>query len=156
MRQYRKKPVVIDAILMPADGHGYSAELRQLIDTNGWVYDEKGITIETLEGDHLARYGDWIIRGIKGEAYPCKPDIFDATYDAVEDVSLYQCPPHEQRVAEELADLSVKRDNLDAFLDSEKARELSAVDRRALLMQSGIMAQYVAILQRRIDSFVTK
>jgi len=40
--------------------------------------------IETLEGDHLVSPGDWIITGVKGEHYPCKPDIFEMTYEAVE------------------------------------------------------------------------
>ncbi len=44
-----------------------------------------GITIQTLEGKMNAGYGDWIIKGVKGEFYPCKPDIFDATYEAVEE-----------------------------------------------------------------------
>ena len=42
-----------------------------------------GFTIETLEGEHLARIGDYIIQGVKGELYPCKPDIFEQTYEAV-------------------------------------------------------------------------
>ena len=43
-----------------------------------------GIVIGTLEGDHLASQGDWIIRGVKGELYPCKPEIFAATYEPAE------------------------------------------------------------------------
>lgn len=39
------------------------------------------MNIPTLEGDHIANIGDWIIKGVKGEFYPCKPDIFAATYD---------------------------------------------------------------------------
>lgn len=42
-----------------------------------------GLVIHTLEGDMLADYGDWIIKGVKGEFYPCKPDIFEATYEKV-------------------------------------------------------------------------
>ncbi|HVS35889.1 MAG TPA: hypothetical protein VMS17_09925 [Gemmataceae bacterium] len=44
-----------------------------------------GIVIHTLEGDMLAKWGDWIIRGIKGEIYPCAPDIFEATYELVQE-----------------------------------------------------------------------
>ena len=40
-------------------------------------------SVPTLEGDHIASPGDWIIRGVKGELYPCKPDIFAMTYDPV-------------------------------------------------------------------------
>jgi hypothetical protein len=48
---------------------------------NGFGVD--GLIIHTLEGDMRADIGDWIIRGVKGEFYPCKPDIFDATYEQV-------------------------------------------------------------------------
>jgi len=41
------------------------------------------IVIETLEGNHFASVGDWIIKGVKGECYPCKPDIFELTYEIV-------------------------------------------------------------------------
>jgi len=43
------------------------------------------VFISTLEGTHEAKRGDWIIKGIKGELYPCKPDIFEATYEAVDE-----------------------------------------------------------------------
>jgi hypothetical protein len=46
---------------------------------------KSGLIIPTLEGDHLAERGDWIIRGVLGEYYPCKPDAFEKTYEAVED-----------------------------------------------------------------------
>lgn len=45
---------------------------------------EGGLVIKTLEGEHIADINDWIIKGIKGEFYPIKPDIFDATYEAIE------------------------------------------------------------------------
>ena len=45
------------------------------------------LLIPTLEGDMLAQPGDWIIKGVQGEFYPCKPDIFAATYDLVEDTA---------------------------------------------------------------------
>jgi hypothetical protein len=77
--QYRKKPVVIEA--EEFTGATVGAMFMQ------WPVqqDEKGIflTIPTLEGDHRADDGDFIICGIKGEYYPCKPDIFKATYDKV-------------------------------------------------------------------------
>ena len=51
----------------------------------GTIYDKDGATfIRTLEGDHRVSDGDWIIRGVKGEFYPCKADIFEATYEAVD------------------------------------------------------------------------
>lgn len=77
--QYRKKPVVIEA--EEFTGAIVGAMFMQ------WPVqqDEKGkfLVIETLEGNHRADDGDYIIRGVKGEYYPCKPDIFKATYDEV-------------------------------------------------------------------------
>lgn len=62
VKKYRKKPVVVQA----------------------YKTDEK-IIIHTLEGDMLASEGDYIITGVNGEQYPCKPDIFEKTYELVED-----------------------------------------------------------------------
>jgi hypothetical protein len=88
--KFRKKPVVIDAMqfLGPQVDHvGY----MQIFDD--WIVANQGericryvgdtMVIPTLEGDHVANVGDWIIRGIKGELYPCKPDIFERTYEPV-------------------------------------------------------------------------
>ena len=49
------------------------------------------LSIGTLEGHHLVSWDDWIIRGVKGELYPCKPDIFDVTYDPVDTVRTRGC-----------------------------------------------------------------
>lgn len=87
MNKFRKKPVVIEArqFLGTIDG------ARQIVD---WVRAGKheanvleigssthAVLIKTLEGEHRADIGDWIIKGVKGEFYPCKPDIFAATYE---------------------------------------------------------------------------
>jgi hypothetical protein len=80
MAKYRKKPVVIEAVQYGP----YSApsiELLMFLDGCGATLTEDGIVIPTLEGDHLARVGDWIIKGVAGEFYPCKPDIFEQTYE---------------------------------------------------------------------------
>jgi hypothetical protein len=89
MGRYRKKPVEIEALQLPdagRDQHEAAQFLARWCD--GYVVGAvegplSAITIRTLEGDHLASPGDWIIRGVKGEFYPCKPDIFEATYDPV-------------------------------------------------------------------------
>lgn len=83
--RYRKKPVVIDAVQWKGDN------ARELEDVFGeWFEDDvddvpvgKPIVIETLEGDMCCDLYDWVIRGVKGEFYPCKPDIFEATYEPV-------------------------------------------------------------------------
>ena len=78
--KFRKKPVVIDAVQYNGDNFnvvrqfvGISLPLHQLGDDK--------IGIQTLEGVMTANVGDWIIKGIKGEFYPCKPDIFEKTYE---------------------------------------------------------------------------
>jgi hypothetical protein len=92
---YRKKPVVIEARQL----NGYTLfEIMRWIDDGGgraknWSWDseestmpypERHFFIETLEGDMKAEDGDYIIKGIKGEFYPCKPDIFELTYERIE------------------------------------------------------------------------
>lgn len=89
MAKFRKKPVEIEAIrLSPTNLKkvcafiGKDVEFEKKTHTNG-AYAAWGITIETLEGDMFATMGDYIIKGVSGEFYPCKPDIFDLTYDYI-------------------------------------------------------------------------
>lgn len=90
--KYRKKPVIIEAVQF--DGTASCA--RTILEWGGpkcgmeHVYTSVQtcpnlIMIETLEGKMRAMPNDWIIRGINGEFYPCKPDIFQKTYEPVED-----------------------------------------------------------------------
>lgn len=84
MPTYRKKPVEIEAVQW--DGTKVAWDAIMAMGLHDWKPGEMGsdtFTITTLEGDHLAKCGDYIIRGVQGEFYPCKPDIFTATYDAV-------------------------------------------------------------------------
>lgn len=81
MAKYRKKPVIIDAVLF--DGIN-SADIHEFCGDN--VREPVGETyleIETLEGTMKANPGDYIIKGVNGEFYPCKPDIFEKTYEKV-------------------------------------------------------------------------
>lgn len=85
MRQFRKKPVVIEAVRFDgSNGH----EILQWTDgdkptVRSQIVGEQKLEIHTLEGTMTADVGDWVIRGVKGEFYPCKPDIFAVTYDPV-------------------------------------------------------------------------
>lgn len=79
MTKYKKKPVVIEAIRFI--GSNYE-EIREFIGQNTLCSD-LNIVISTLEGDMVAQKGDYIIKGVQGEFYPCKPDIFNATYEVV-------------------------------------------------------------------------
>ncbi len=83
MPKFRKKPVVIDAVHYAGFGMTADQEVEMLTHLEGcqWRQDSDGIAIITLEGEMKASPGDYIIRGVKGELYPCKPDIFDATYE---------------------------------------------------------------------------
>lgn len=84
MAKFRKKPVVIEAVQFDGrreiPGVVVSPVLEPTPDNPTGVYGQ----IKTLEGTMTCIVGDWIIRGVKGELYPCKPDIFAATYDAVD------------------------------------------------------------------------
>lgn len=84
--KFRKKPVVIEAVRYHGVGMSDAQQAEMLAHLEGcrWRQDD-GIVISTLEGDMTARPGDWIIKGVKGEFYPCKPDIFAATYEPVEE-----------------------------------------------------------------------
>ena len=81
--KFRKKPVVIEAIKW--DGNNFE-DLEILgADRDIVSNPNETLTIATLEGNHIANKGDWIIKGIKGEFYPCKPDIFEKIYERVEE-----------------------------------------------------------------------
>jgi hypothetical protein len=81
MPKFRKKPVVIEAVRWMG---GNLDEIETFIGEDA-PRDYGVIVIHTLEGAMRASVGDWIIKGVKGEIYPCKPDIFDATYEPVND-----------------------------------------------------------------------
>ncbi|CAM4098788.1 hypothetical protein PAAL109150_09840 [Paenibacillus alkaliterrae] len=96
MAKYRKKPVVIEAFKYGVDG--WPDWFHDKVNTNEIITrrgDESSgpfdhsqnswCEISTLEGVMKGDYGDYIIQGVKGEVYPCKPDIFEATYEVVED-----------------------------------------------------------------------
>lgn len=106
MAKYRKKPVVIEAVRLcwetwsemcefaPVGKEGcrgvWVANKSAMFSDkpiDGMDKDRIGLVIPTLEGDHLAIEGDYVIRGVQGEFYPCKPDIFEATYEPVEETA---------------------------------------------------------------------
>lgn len=92
MTRYRKKSIEIEAVQFTGDiddeianflkGQKVDVGLRTTMSDEGRRY-EKYIILKTLEGEMKAIKGDYIIKGIKGEFYPCKPDIFDETYEEV-------------------------------------------------------------------------
>lgn len=95
--KYRKKPVVIEAFQMTEARRWDNSEWPEWLH-EAWNrrHGERSLSIDsddpdgarfvigTLEGVHRVTWGDWIIRGVKGELYPCKPDVFAATYEPAE------------------------------------------------------------------------
>ena len=85
MPKFRKKPVVIEAIQWTGNN---IEEISNFIGLAcDWQYrgGEKKLVIKTLEGDMWADQHDWIIKDVEGEFYPCKPNIFDKTYDPIDE-----------------------------------------------------------------------
>ena len=81
--KYVKKPIVIEAVQVT--NGTFDAPHPNPEHIPGLTYDpiKRVVVIETLEGEMTAQVGDWIITGVKGERYPCKPDVFEATYAPV-------------------------------------------------------------------------
>lgn len=89
-QKFRKKPVEIEAAQWDGTIDGATPVLDWIRANDGTAYlhrecgqGDSHLLIRTLEGDMIAQSQDWIIRGVQGEFYPCKPDIFAATYEAV-------------------------------------------------------------------------
>lgn len=97
MSKYRKKPVVIDAEELTSKSikkvyefiHGKLSDFTFIESQKFEDYEqlvcENGMQIQTLEGTMTAQLGDFVIKGVKGEFYPCKPDIFASTYEKIDD-----------------------------------------------------------------------
>lgn len=89
MNKYVKKPIVIEAFRIEAGALTWNPPkwlLEALLDGLIKRHPDGGVVIHTLEGDMIGDVGDWMIRGVKGELYPCKNDIFEASYSAVPEV----------------------------------------------------------------------
>lgn len=84
MSKFRKKPVVIEAVQWLGDNFADVAQLGNNIMGPYGQGETPHLEVVTLEGRMTASIGDWVIRGVKAEVYPCKPDIFAATYELVE------------------------------------------------------------------------
>lgn len=91
MAKYKKKPVVIEAFKWTGDNNQdedpewiIKAIEKGIVWLNNKGTKNVNMEILTLEGKHIAKRGDYIIKGVKGELYPCKPDIFEMTYEKIE------------------------------------------------------------------------
>lgn len=83
VKQYRKKPVCIEALAWTGTEDSWIEMVEFVGESLIGRPEFNTIKIKTLEGDHFASKGDMIIKGVQGEFYPCKPDIFEKTYEVV-------------------------------------------------------------------------
>jgi hypothetical protein len=161
--RWRKKPVVITAITFDQlVAHGIELGAA-LVNGMPWSFDYNGhpIThetddcylIPTLEGTMNFTRGDMLITGVKGEIYPCKLDIFAATYDpAEEQANQYaDLPPHMQRVAVERDELHERLAKLKTFIDGPTFASLSEERQLDLVDQQAHMCAYLARLNIRLS-----
>lgn len=84
MTRYRKKPVEVEAWRIGSREAYPDWLMKAVEDETALIGVDGHWLIKTLEGDHIGNIGDYIIQGIKGELYPCKPDIFEQTYELTE------------------------------------------------------------------------
>jgi len=88
MPKFRKKPVIVEARRFDCDVIHKQYDLADwcngLLRGTSLPYHSRIISIQTREGEMEASFGDWIIKGVKGEFYPCKPELFELTYEQAE------------------------------------------------------------------------
>ena len=156
--KFRKKPIVIEAFQMTRERRGDNSEWPEWMHrawnedrgTPGSLYPtEPGtsngtVSIGTLEGPLLVSFGDWIIRGVQGEIYPCKPDIFEATYEPVCDQGLGKAAGASYQAA--------KLDALKELLIAAKGVLDVGLNPRRLRLDAAIrQAERVFYIERRRD-----
>jgi hypothetical protein len=83
VKKYRKKPVVVEAFKLDGNALEVARWCNGYVNDDGTTGTRLEIVINTLEGKVTATDGDYVIKGVQGEFYPCKPDIFEATYEEV-------------------------------------------------------------------------
>jgi hypothetical protein len=113
MPKFRKKPIVIEALQF-AGGIDSAREIQDWAKKYElyivWFVNYDSLSIDTLEGTMSAEPGDWVIRGVKDEFYSCKPDIFEATYELVDEPWACMCcgEPSERPVCDDCGGLPVE------------------------------------------------
>ena len=150
MKNYRKKPVVIQAVQW--DGtEEHALEIASIEDFAGMLDfstgEFGGFYIQTLEGRMQVSKNDYVIQGLKGEFYPCKPDIFELSYDLADAPESFL-----DRVIKEKAELAEKTSKLKDFIENNpKFDELTNINRILLINQFNAMELYLYALDSRIE-----
>jgi hypothetical protein len=130
--KYRKKPVVIEATQWMRHGDHPIVETISPDSLNGWI--------QTLEGGHIVSPGDYIITGVKGEHYPCKPDIFTMTYEPVEGGQAVSNTPISDSTPHNVADLGMLCRRIERELTAANSiiRQQQLLDEENLRLQDHI------------------
>lgn len=167
MPKYRKKPVVIEAMRWEGDAMALCRWFDSFPANGTHVFDFPGngtCVIPTLEGRMVANKGDYIIRGVKGEFYPCKPEIFEATYKPVVTPKPEYMPRGEQQklgyLAEECGEVLAAlgktiRWGLDSY-NPELPRGQREQNRDWLLRELDDLEEAIRIVREEIDDWQTR
>lgn len=150
VRRFTKNAVTIEAIQFATDPntisniHGFLGAEESAITTQ-FAGADPVLAIKTLEGVMTAQVGDWIIKGVKGEFYPCKPDIFEATYvPAIKD-------DFASRLLVETQETAARLNKLNTFMATDAFPKLPREDKDLLYSQQRAMSEYVQILGKRLE-----
>lgn len=147
MGQFRKKPVIIEAVQWPCDHP--AVQYCDCATKPGMARSNCGYPfIQTLEGPLRVSIGDWIITGVNGEHYPCKPDIFAKTYEAVE------VDTFETRLRRERQELNARVTALRAFANKGYPK-VNERQRDLLEQQLVYMTNYLEVLEERLHDLGT-
>lgn len=144
--KFQKRPKEIEAIQFIDDAERITEIQKFAGDTIKVDYADKEnpkLKIETLEGTMEASVGDWIIKGLKGELYPCKPDIFVESYSKVPKDFI-------ERIELELKELREDADKLANFIGSDKYQGIGAIQQYLLDQQYGFMIGHIRMLDLRL------
>ena len=165
MAKFTKKPVTVEAItFQELVDHGRRVAPESINGGMPWSFTYAGhhishendtcYLIPTLEGTMKMGRDDMLITGVKGEIYPCKLDIFAATYDAVPAAPNADLPPHQQRVLDEKQELDIRITRLDEFiLRNALFRQLDPEEQARLRRQLDVMRELSVVLGERIAAF---
>lgn len=124
MQKYMKKPVEVEAVQITEENcHEVAAWCGGNVNREVG-HARFGIDINTLEGVMLGKLGDWIIKGVNGEFYPCKPDIFDKTYD---EVSTSIMPTGGHITILSITDLNNGYFKMDVDMDNETIKTFASI-----------------------------
>lgn len=119
--KFRKRPIVIEAIQWTGYNFDEISRFTQYA-AHSPSFEMDTVTIPTLEGDMVAHEDDWIIKGVEGEFYPCKPGIFAKTYEAIEEEGINAAAEEIEKLKAEIVVFQRRVDDLEGEL--EEAREV--------------------------------